>query len=71
MVNVQGAGSAVWLSPAPYYRSRNGSHDSFTINLWFKVDSARGELFQYLLSHMGDDDGSDWGPNQVWAPCPT
>ncbi|KAL3149191.1 hypothetical protein ABBQ32_002019 [Trebouxia sp. C0010 RCD-2024] len=61
----KGAGSTVWLSPAPYFVAPQSGRVSITINLWFKADNTQGELFQYLLSQMGESDGSEWGPNQV------
>ena len=64
---VQGVGSTVWLAPVPYYAAFNHGPVSFTINLWFKAGNATGGLFQYLLSHMGNADGNEWGPNQVHA----
>ena len=62
---LQGAGSAVWLLPVPYFSAPNGGAVSFSINLWFKAGNTTGELFQYLFSHNGNADGDDWGPNQV------
>jgi len=64
---VQGVSSIVWLAPVPYYATLDGGPVSFTINLWFKAGNTTGGLFQYLFSHMGDPDGSEWGPNQVNA----
>jgi len=64
---VQGVSSIVWLAPVPYYATLDGGPVSFTINLWFKAGNTTGGLFQYLFSHMGDPDGSEWGPNQVTA----
>lgn len=62
---VQGVSSIVWLAPVPYYATLDGGPVSFTINLWFKAGDTTGGLFQYMFSHMGDPDGSEWGPNQV------
>lgn len=62
---MQGVGSTVWLAPVPYYTILDGGPVSFTINIWFKAGNTTGGLFQYLFSHMGDPDGSEWGPNQV------
>ncbi len=62
---VQDAGSIVWLMPVPYNSALNDGNVAFTINLWFKAGNTTGGLFQYLFSHMGDPDGSEWGPNQV------
>ncbi|DBA97374.1 TPA: hypothetical protein ACH3X1_015103 [Trebouxia sp. C0004] len=60
-----GGGSIVWLAPVPYYATLDDGPVSFTINLWFKAGNTSGGLFQYLFSHMGDPDGSEWGPNQI------
>ncbi|DBB09176.1 TPA: hypothetical protein ACH3X3_007776 [Trebouxia sp. C0006] len=62
-----GVGSTVWLTPVPYYATLDDGPVSFTINLWLKAGNTTGELFQYLFSHMGDPDGSEWGPNQATA----
>lgn len=55
----------MWLAPVPYYATLDSGPVSFTINLWFKAGNSTGGLFQYLFSHMGDRDGSEWGPNQI------
>ena len=55
--------SMVELDDVPY-----GANGSWGINLWMRVQSVDGNLFEYVYSHNSSAlDPSGWGPNQV--PC--
>lgn len=43
-----------------------GITGAFAINIWIKVDSLNGNVFEYIYSHNSTHaDATSWGPNQV------
>ena len=57
----------VVLQPVPY-----GTAGPFAINVWVKVASVAGSLFEYVFSHNSTTpDTTTWGPNQVGLSPPS